>query len=134
MVLSSKKTFLLFSNAGFRNSLQKVFLTKAVLKICSKFTEENPCRSVISVMAPVWCHINFVRLHQFVIVVFLMIHWKVFVFQDPAQPVLTGWNNFPTLYVSTSTTTCFRLSSVLSFFSNWYPYWNVFLWFLCVQE
>ena len=113
--LHLRKTFLLFSNAGFRNSLQKVFLRKAVMKICSKFTGENPLRSVISVMPPVWCHINFVRFHQFVIVVFLMIHWKVFFFQDPAQPVLTGWNNFPTLYVSTSTTTCFRSSSVYFF-------------------
>ena len=44
-----------------------------------------------------------------------MIYWKVFFFQDPAQPVLAGWNNFPTLYVSISTTTCFRLSSVYVF-------------------
>ena len=93
----------------------EVFIGKCVLKICSKFTGEHPCQSVISVVPPVWCHINFVRLHQFVIVVFLMIQWKVFFFQDPAQPVLTGWNNFPTLYVSTSITTCFCSSSVYFF-------------------
>ena len=32
-----------------RNSPPKVFLAKGVLKICSKFTGEHPCRSVISV-------------------------------------------------------------------------------------
>ena len=31
-----------------RSSHQKVFLGKVVLKICSKFTAEHPCRSVIS--------------------------------------------------------------------------------------
>ena len=29
---------------------RQVFLGKGVLKICSKFTEEYPCRSVISIM------------------------------------------------------------------------------------
>ena len=28
---------------------QKVFLEKGVLKICSKFTEEHPCQSAISI-------------------------------------------------------------------------------------
>ena len=32
-----------------RSSHPEVFFRKAVLKICSKFTEENPCRSVISI-------------------------------------------------------------------------------------
>ena len=31
-----------------RNSQPEVFLGKGVLKICSKFTGEHPCRSVIS--------------------------------------------------------------------------------------
>ena len=33
----------------FRNSHSEVFLGKDVLKICSKFTREHPCRSVISI-------------------------------------------------------------------------------------
>ena len=32
-----------------RKSLPEVFLRKSVLKICSKSTEEQPCRSVISI-------------------------------------------------------------------------------------
>ena len=32
-----------------RSSHQKVFLGKGVLKICSKFTAEHPCQSVISI-------------------------------------------------------------------------------------
>ena len=31
-----------------RSSHPEVFLRKGVLKICSKFTEEHPCRSMIS--------------------------------------------------------------------------------------
>ena len=34
---------------NIRNSHPGVFLGKAVLKICSKFTGEHPCRSVISI-------------------------------------------------------------------------------------
>ena len=33
----------------YRNRHPEVFLVKGVLKICSKFTGEHPCRSVISV-------------------------------------------------------------------------------------
>ena len=33
----------------FRSSRPEVFLRKSVLKICSKFTGEHPCRSVISI-------------------------------------------------------------------------------------
>ena len=33
----------------FRSSPPEVFLGKGVLKICNKFTEEHPCRSVISI-------------------------------------------------------------------------------------
>ena len=32
-----------------RSSYPKVFLEKVILKICSKFTGEHPCRSVISI-------------------------------------------------------------------------------------
>ena len=32
-----------------RNSRPEVFLRNGVLKICSKITEEHPCRSVISI-------------------------------------------------------------------------------------
>ena len=33
----------------FRSSCSEVFLRKGVQKICSKFTGEHPCRSVISI-------------------------------------------------------------------------------------
>ena len=33
----------------YRSSSPKVFLRKGVLKICSEFTGEHPCRSVISI-------------------------------------------------------------------------------------
>ena len=33
----------------FRSSQPEVFLGKGVLKICSKFTGEHPCRSAISI-------------------------------------------------------------------------------------
>ena len=34
---------------AFRNSPQEVFLQKGVLKKCSKFTVDHPCRSLISI-------------------------------------------------------------------------------------
>ena len=34
---------------NFRSSRPEVFLRKGVLKICSKFTGEHPCRSAISI-------------------------------------------------------------------------------------
>ena len=37
----------LYVNKSLRRSRSKVFLGKAVLKICSKFTGEHPCRSAI---------------------------------------------------------------------------------------
>ena len=42
----SQKTLLLII---FRSSRPELFLRKGVLKICSKFTGEHPCRSVISI-------------------------------------------------------------------------------------
>ena len=33
----------------FRSSRSEVFLVKGVLKICSKFTGEHPCQSVVSI-------------------------------------------------------------------------------------
>ena len=39
----------LYVNKSLRRSRSKVFLGKAVLKICSKFTGEHPCRSAISI-------------------------------------------------------------------------------------
>ena len=40
-----------YNNLGFwcRSSRSEVFLVKRVLKICSKFTGEHPCRSGISI-------------------------------------------------------------------------------------
>ena len=36
----------------FRSSRPEVFLGKGVLKICSRFTGEHPCRSAISIKLP----------------------------------------------------------------------------------
>ena len=41
-----------------RNSHPEVFLGKGVLKICSKFTREHPCRSVMSIKL----HSNFIEI------------------------------------------------------------------------
>ena len=41
-----------------RNSHPEVFLEKSVLKICSKFTGEHPCRSLISIKL----HCNFIEI------------------------------------------------------------------------
>ena len=38
-----------FFSSKHRSSHPDVFLEKGVLKICSKFTEEQPCRNVISI-------------------------------------------------------------------------------------
>ena len=38
-----------YTSVNYRSSCRKVFLGKAVLKICSQFTGEHPCRSVISI-------------------------------------------------------------------------------------
>ena len=38
-----------FFNGKLRSSYPEVFLVKGVLKICSKFTGEHSCRSVISI-------------------------------------------------------------------------------------
>ena len=35
--------------SNYRSSASEVFLEKRVLKICSKFTGEHPCQSVISI-------------------------------------------------------------------------------------
>ena len=37
------------NKANYRSSSPEVFLRKGILKICSKFTEEHSCRSVISI-------------------------------------------------------------------------------------
>ena len=39
-----------------RSSHPEVFLEKGVLKICSKFTGEDPCRSAISILAWVFSY------------------------------------------------------------------------------
>ena len=36
-------------NEMFRSRISEVYLGKGVLKKCSKFTGEDPCRSVISI-------------------------------------------------------------------------------------
>ena len=41
--------FPLNRNSPFRSSRPEAFLRKGLLKICSKFTGEHPCRSAISV-------------------------------------------------------------------------------------
>ena len=41
--------YIIPANTKCRSSRPEVFLGKVVLKICSKFTGERPCRSVISI-------------------------------------------------------------------------------------
>ena len=43
------ETIQLTCNSHLRNSPPEVLLGKGVLKICSKFTGEHPCRSTISI-------------------------------------------------------------------------------------
>ena len=40
---------MIYKSNSFRSSLPEVFLGKGVLKICSKFTGEHLCRSMISI-------------------------------------------------------------------------------------
>ena len=56
-----------------RSSLAEVFLKKGVLKICSKFTGEHPCRNVISIKLlcnfieiTLWhgCSVNFLHIFR----------------------------------------------------------------------
>ena len=47
--LTSGKPALCFESAQFTSNRPDVFLVKRVLKICSKFTGEHPCWSVISI-------------------------------------------------------------------------------------
>ena len=47
--LCLNKKNLLIKLLPFRSSCPKQLLGKGVLKICSKLTEEHPCRSVISI-------------------------------------------------------------------------------------
>ena len=49
--LCTKKTLV----RRYRSSRSEVFLGKGVLKICSKFTGEHPCRSVISIKLLCFC-------------------------------------------------------------------------------
>ena len=46
----------------FKCSRPEVFLGKAVLKICCKFTGEHPCRSVISSVITLLCNFIEIRL------------------------------------------------------------------------
>ena len=41
--------FVCFIQKNFRSCHPELFLVKGVLKICSKFTGESPCRSMISI-------------------------------------------------------------------------------------
>ena len=48
--MRNKRTWRIFESIlMYRSSPPDVFLGKGVLKICSKFTGEHPCRSVISI-------------------------------------------------------------------------------------
>ena len=49
---------MLFLSFVFSSSPPVMFLGKGVLKICSKFTPEHPCRSVISIKL----HSNFIEI------------------------------------------------------------------------
>ena len=48
---------LVFLLSTFTSSHPEVFLIKGVLKICSKFTGEHPCRSAISIT--LLCNVSF---------------------------------------------------------------------------
>ena len=48
-VLSRNNAIAQFKRMKSRSSRPEVFLTKGVLKICSKFTREHPCRTAISI-------------------------------------------------------------------------------------
>ena len=43
------KNDLKYISHKFRRNRPEVFLTKGVLKMCSKFTRKHPCRSLISI-------------------------------------------------------------------------------------
>ena len=49
ILLSQQMLFLPTGTTASRSSRPEVFLTKNVLKICIQFTEEHPCRIVISI-------------------------------------------------------------------------------------
>ena len=64
MVMSCYNVFLLryFPSVSCRNSHPGVFWGKGVLKICSKFTGEHPCRSAISIK--LLCNFIEIKLQQ----------------------------------------------------------------------
>ena len=53
-----QRPFLIKKFRLYRSSPPEVFLGKCVLKICSKFTGQHPCRSVISIKL----HSNFIKI------------------------------------------------------------------------
>ena len=50
VILLCQKITLMIMIYNYRSSPPEVFKVKGVLKICSKFTGEHPCRSVFDVM------------------------------------------------------------------------------------
>ena len=52
----------------YRNSHPEVFLKKGVLKICSKFTGEHPCQSVLSIELRLGCSVNLLHLFKTAII------------------------------------------------------------------
>ena len=46
---NTKKTFSTNEKLNIKSNHPEVYLGKGILKICSKFTGEHPCRSVISI-------------------------------------------------------------------------------------
>ena len=65
-----------------KSSRQEVFLRKGVLKICSKFTGEHPCRSVISIK--LLCNFMEITLrHGCSVVNWLHIFWEHLFLKTP---------------------------------------------------
>ena len=76
----------LYDVSSFRSSRPEVILGKGVLKICSKFTGEQPCRSAISIKFQSSCNFDDVaRRHGCSLVNLLRI------FRTPFPRNTSGW-------------------------------------------
>ena len=101
-----------------RSNPSVVFLRKGVLKICSKFTGEYPCRSAISIEL----QSNFIEItlrHGYSAVKLLHI------FRTPFPRNTSGW-----LLLARASFLTKLQASVLQFYQKWDSDTGVFLWLL----